>query len=264
MFALLEDLDFADDIALLSHRHQDMQQKTESFATTAGNLGLKVSTKKTKSMRMNARVESPIKLNGEDIEEVDDFTYLGSKMSNTGDGEVEIRARLAKASQAFASLKSTWRSNNISKETKLRIFKSNVISTLLYGAESWKVTKSINHKLDVFQTRCLRRIMRIHWPNTISNEELHSQTNTEPISTQIQQRRWRWIGHVLRQKTDSLSRVALRWTPDGRRKRGRPKETWRRTIDREMKERGWTWGRLERVSADRHQWRTLVEALCAT
>ena len=101
----LEDLDFADDIALLSHRHQDMQEKTDAMETTAGNLGLKVSTKKTKGMRMNARVQENIKLNGDEIEEVDDFTYLGSKMSNTGDGEVEIRARLANASQAFASLR---------------------------------------------------------------------------------------------------------------------------------------------------------------
>ena len=91
----LEDLDFADDIALLSHRHQDMQEKTDAIATTAGNFGLKVSTKKTKGMRMNARVQENIKLNGDEIEEVDDFTYLGSKMSNTGDGEVEIRVRLA-------------------------------------------------------------------------------------------------------------------------------------------------------------------------
>ena len=55
------------------------------MATTAGNLGLKVSTEKTKGMRMNARVQENIKLNGDEIEEVDDFTYLGSKMSNTQD-----------------------------------------------------------------------------------------------------------------------------------------------------------------------------------
>ena len=260
----LEDLDFADDIALLSHRHQDMQEKTDAMSTTAGSLGLKISAKKTKSMRMNARVHDNIRLNGENIEEVSDFTYLGSKMSNTGDGEVEIRARLAKASHAFTKLKSTWRARQISLRTKLRIFKSNVISTLLYGSESWKMTKTISHKLDVFQNRCLRRILQIFWPNTISNEELHQRTEVEPITTQVQRRRWRWIGHVLRQQTTSLSRVALRWTPDGRRKRGRPKETWRRTVEREMKEKGWTWGRLGRVSADRHQWRALVEALCAT
>ncbi|PVD38724.1 hypothetical protein C0Q70_01345 [Pomacea canaliculata] len=173
-------------------------------------------------MRANARVQGSIKLNGKEIEE-DSFTYLGSKMS--GDAEVEIRARLAKASQAFASLRSTWKAKNISQIIKLRIFKSNVISTLLYGSESWKMTKTISNKLDIFHNRCLRRLLNIFWPNNITNEELHRRTETESITTQIQQRCWRWIGHVLRQQTADLSRVALRWTPDGRRKRGRPKET---------------------------------------
>ena len=65
---------------------------------------LKGQHQEDKGHEKNARVQENIKLNGDEIEEVDDFTYLGSKMSNTGDGEVEIRARLAKASQAFASL----------------------------------------------------------------------------------------------------------------------------------------------------------------
>ena len=141
---------------------------------------------------------------------------------------------------------------------------SPVINTLLYESESWKMTKTISKKRNVFQNRCHRRTLQIYWPNTITNEELHRRAEIEPISTQVKRRRWRWIGHVLRQQTTALTRIALWWTPDGQRKRGRPKETWRRTVEREMKEKGWTWGRLERVSADRHRWRALVEALCAT
>ena len=169
-----------------------------------------------------------------------------------------------KSQSGLRLTQSTWKARNIRLKTKLRIFKSNVISTLLYGSESWKVTKTISNKLNVFQNRCLRRILQIYWPNTITNEELHWRAEIEPISTQVKRRRWRWIGHVLRQQNTALTRIALRWTPDGQRKRGRPKETWRRTVEREMKEKGWTWGRLERVSADRHRWRALVEALCAT
>jgi uncharacterized protein YpuA (DUF1002 family) len=84
-----------------------MQEKIVAMATTGGNLGLNVITKKTKNMQMNVRVKYNIKLNGNKIEEVNDFTYLGSKMSNTRDWKVEIRTRLAKANQAFASLRST-------------------------------------------------------------------------------------------------------------------------------------------------------------
>ena len=63
--------------------------------------------------------------------------------------------------------------------------------------------------------------------------------------------------------TTSLPRVALRWTSDGCRNRGKPKETWRRTMEREMKEQGWNWGFLEGVAEERPQWRSLVEALSA-
>jgi len=54
-----------------------------------------------------------------------------------------------------------------------------------------------------------------------------------------------------------IPRVALRWTPDGRRKKGRPKETWRRTVEKEMKENSWTWGHLEQQALDRSQWRLM-------
>jgi hypothetical protein len=70
MTTTLEDLDFADDIALLPHCHQDMQEKTDAMATTAANLGINVRIKKTKSMLMKARVKDNITLNGNDIEEV--------------------------------------------------------------------------------------------------------------------------------------------------------------------------------------------------
>ena len=81
---------------------------------------------------------------------------------------------------------------------------------------------------------------------------------------QVRRKRWKWIDHVLRMPSAALPRVALRWTPDGRRKRGRPKETWRRTVEKEMKENSWTWGHLERRAPDRSQWHTLTEALCVS
>ena len=91
---------------------------------------------------------------------------------------MEIRTRTSMASQAFAALRSTWKSRSISTNIKIRLFKSNVLSSLLYGTESWKMTKSISHKLEVFQNRCLCRILNIFWPNTISNIELHRRTTT--------------------------------------------------------------------------------------
>jgi hypothetical protein len=56
------------------------------------------------------------------------------------------------------------------------------------------------------------------------------------------QKRLRWLGHVLRKPSKDMTKVALRWTPEGKGKRGRPITTWRRTIENEIKEKGYTWG----------------------
>ena len=77
----------------------------------------------------------------------------------------------------------------------------------------------------------------------VTDEEIRFKTNMEEITQQIKHRRWELIGHVLRKSVNENTRIALTWTPEGRRKRGRPKETWRRTVERERGEvgfKGWT------------------------
>jgi sorting nexin-29 len=260
----LEDLDYADDVGLLSSRHQDMQEKTTIFKETAEYLGLKINKKKSKVMKINNRTDTPIKIDNEPLEETETFDYLGSKVAKDGDAEKDVRARMGKAMYAFATLKKIWRAKNISLQTKTRIYKSNVLSVLLYGAECWKMTQKIGHKLETFQNRCLRRILGVFWPNKISNEELRSRTGTRPVVTEVRERRWRWIGHTCRMERNAIPRVAMRWTPDGKRKRGRPKETWRRTVEREMKELKMTWDTTTTQAQDRQQWRGFVRALCTS
>ncbi len=117
---------------------------------------------------------------------------------------------------------------------------------------------SLSRKLDVFQSKCLRRIKRIFWPNEISNKDLLSSCNLEPVSIVVQKRRWRWL------RADSVPRVALRWTPQGKRSRGRPKETWRRTVQKDLLEGGFTMEAARQQAEDRQMWRSLTEAPYAT
>jgi endonuclease/exonuclease/phosphatase family metal-dependent hydrolase len=258
--SMLDDLDYADDIGLLSSRNQDTQQKTQQLAESASAIGLKVNIGKTQVMRKNTRGGDPIIINDQPLEEVEEFSYLGSKVTTDGDCAREISTRISKANQAFAMLKPIWRTTSLSVHTKIRIFNSNVLSVLLYGSECWKTTATIERKLEVFQTKCLRRIMKIFWPNMISNEELWHRAGASSIAETIATRRWRWLGHVCRMPPDSLPRVALRWTPQGKRNRGRPKETWRRTVERELKSRGLTLQTAPTIAADRQKWRSLAVA----
>ena len=158
-----------------------------------------------------------------------------------------------------------WKSSNIQGRTKVRIFNSNVLSVLLYGAEWWRITKADSHRLSVFQTSCLRKICKIYWPVRISNQKLLERTRQTTILTTIKRRRWKWFGHVSRKHLNDITRVSTTWTPDsGKRRRGRPKETWRRTILKEAKELGKSMEELQHLAKDRERWKFLVAALHAT
>ena len=113
-------------------------------------------------------------------------------------------------------------------------------------------------KLETFQNRCLRRIPKT-LPNIISNRELLKLANVKSIEQTIRERRHRLLGHVLRMENNRAPKVAMRWTPaTGKRKRGRPRITWRRTIEKDLKEIGFSWGEAETAAHDRQIWRQLV------
>ena len=131
---------------------------------------------------------------------------------------------------------------------KLRIFLSNVKSVLLYGSETWKVAKTTTSKLQVFVNRCLRRILNIYWPEVISNEELWRRAEETEISIQIKRRKWNWMGHTLKKGHDIIEREVLDWNPQRQRKRGRPKQTWRRSVHNEALGEGKSWGEVKQLA----------------
>ena len=110
------------------------------------------------------------------------------------------------------------KSAQYNKKTKLCIYQSCVSSTLPYSSECWWITEAKLKRLLVFHRTCLWRISCIFWPRTISNQELMEQCQLEDTKN----RRWRWIWHVLWREPDSIARVAIHWTSEGKRKRGRP------------------------------------------
>ena len=128
-------------------------------------------------------------LGDESIVNVEIFVYLGSKVTKDGATTQNVSQRIQKANGVFVQLYPVWRNNKIWTRTKLRIFRNNVKAVLLYGSETWKVTKIITSKLQVFVSRCLRRILNIHWPEVISNEEVWRRAEEIEISTQIKRRK---------------------------------------------------------------------------
>ena len=258
----LEDLDYADDIALVSSRFQDIQEKTTRVDKTARSVGLKINQGESKVLRINNRNENPVAVDGRDLEDVQKFVYLGAEVNTSGGTEEDIKRRITLARGAFIKLNKLWNSGNLRIKTKLRLFNSNVMSVLLYSADTWMMTEGSAKKIDTFQRKCLRRIFKIRWPEKISNEDLYRKAHSTPVSCIIKSRRWKLIGHVLRRDDAHDTKVALTWTPEGRRKRGRPKTTWRRTVERERDDFGWaSWGEARNTANDRAEWRLLWRSL---
>ena len=120
------------------------------------------------------------------------------------------------------------------------------------------VTNEIKCKIQTFVNRCLRYILRIWWPNIISNRDLWKATEQEDINLEI--RKFRWIGHTLRKEDGEIPKAAIHWNPQGNRKRGRPKNSWRRWV---IKEVGRSWNELRFLAADRQKWKRLIDNLCS-
>ena len=147
---VLEDLDYVGDIALLSSRHEDLQEKFSHLHQVSRYTGLCINTTKTKVLRTNAKVTDTISIDGLEVDDINSFIYLGATVHGAGGSHEDISRRLSIARRAYATLNPVWRSRTYSKHTKLRIFKSYVISILLYGAEMWRVTSTDMERLDFF------------------------------------------------------------------------------------------------------------------
>ena len=110
-------------------------------------------------------IKEMLTINGEDIKRSSDFCYLGNNVAENGRTSREVSARIQKARRSFSKLRRVWLSESLRKSTKIRIFNACVKSVLLYGCETWLVTKESQRKIQTFVNRCLRYILRIWWPN---------------------------------------------------------------------------------------------------
>ncbi|KAK3087680.1 hypothetical protein FSP39_009109 [Pinctada imbricata] len=101
--------------------------------------------------------------------------------------------------------------------------------------ESFQRPGELLHRIQTFINKCLRRILSFRWPQTIRNTDLWQQTNQRSIEEEIMRRRWGWLGHTLKKPVTNITRQPLMWNPQGKRRRGRPRHTWHRDLDADVK-----------------------------
>ncbi|VDP28927.1 unnamed protein product [Schistosoma margrebowiei] len=120
-----------------------MQEKTTSVTAASATVGFNIHKEKSKILRYNTACTNPITTDGEDLEDVKTCTYLGSIIDEHGVSGADVKAQIGKARASYLQLKNIWISKQLSTNTKVRIFNTNVKIALLYGAETWRTTKAI-------------------------------------------------------------------------------------------------------------------------
>jgi len=112
------------------------------------------------------------------------------------------------------------------------------MSVLLYGCETWTITKAISKRLDAFDTWCLRKILRIPYTRHTTNETIRDVTACTPVSEVVRSHRLRFFSHPARtapaEDHHRIVAAALRPPADWRRPAGRPRTTWLRTVDEDV------------------------------
>ena len=241
------DLDFADDIALLSNDIRQAQELLDHVQSESKKIGLGINSTKTKFIALNSPAD--VKLiadDGEEIQKVDDFKYLGSYVMSSGR---DIKIRKAKAWKAINDMSKIWKSD-ISRATKKRFFFATVESVLLYGSESWTLTPAMVKSLDGCYTRMLRTAFNVSWRDHLTNEELYR--NIPKVSAKVTSRRLQLAGHCFRHPELPAHSVLL-WQPThGNRGRGRPAATYPRMLLRDTEVE--TYEELRTLMGNREMW----------
>jgi hypothetical protein len=154
-----------------------------------------------------------IKLNGESIANVARTKYLGALIMGHGTDDEEVEARIDKARATFMMHHYIWRNKDLSIEIKLRLFKVRVLGMLLYGGESWTVTKQIVKSLRGFVAKCyasikhsMRKRNNVY---TFSMPDFDEAMRCIDVIECLDKRRWSWLGHTLRMQHERNPRRAL-------------------------------------------------------
>ena len=185
--------------------------------------------------------------------------YLGTML----DTETDLKRRKTLANLAFSKYKHLLTSNKLPIRTRLRLLNVYVKPVLLYNSELWTLTQTLTNDIDVFQRKCLRRTLKIHWPYKITNEELYRRTLERPWSKDIKQNRLRLTGHILRLPEETpISRALTEAQKPTKPPRGRQKKTWIKQINSDLLDVGL--GDIHSrdtflVAQNRRTWRTVTK-----
>ena len=167
-------------------------------------------------------------VNGETMETVKEFIFLGYKITADGDCSHEIKRHLLLGRKAMTNLDSILKSRDITLLTKIHLVKAMVFPVVMYGCESWTIKKAEHWRTDAFELWCWRRLLRVPWTARRLDQsilkEIHPEYSLEGLMLKL---KFQYFGHLMR-RTDSLEKTLMLGKIEGGRRRG---WKWMRWLD---------------------------------
>ena len=220
----IDNLRCADDTTFVAESEEKLKSLLMKVKVESEKVGLKLNIQKTKIM-----ASGPItswEIDGETVEAVSDFIFLGSKITTDGDCSHEIKRCLLLGRKVMTNLDSICKSRDITLPTKVRLVKAMVFPVVMYGCESWTVKKTECRRIDVFEQWCWRRLLRVVWTARRSNQsilkEISPGISLEGMKLKL---KLQYFGHLMR-RVDSLKKTLMLGGIGGRRRRGWQRMRW--------------------------------------
>ena len=214
----ISNLRYADDTTLMAESEEELKSLLMKVKEETEKVGLNLTIQKTKIMAFG-----PITLwqiDGEIVETVSGFIFLGSKVTVDGDCSHEIKRRLLLGRKVMTNLDSILKSRDITLPTKVCLVKAMVFPVVMCGCECWTVKKAQHRKIDAFELWYWKRLLRVPWTARRSNQSILKEINPGcSLAGMMLKLKLQCFGHLMR-RTDSLEKTLMLGKIEGRRKRG--------------------------------------------
>ena len=202
----------------LWHKAKELKSLLMKVKEESEKVGLKLNIQKTKIMA--SRPITSWQIDGETVETMADFIFLGSKMTADGDSSHEIKRHLLLGRKVMTNLDNILKSRDVTLPTKIRLIKAIVFPVVMYGCESWTIKKAEHRRIDAFELWCWRRLLRVTWPARRSNhsilKEISPGCSLEGLMLKL---KLQYFGHLMR-RADSFEKTLMLGKIGGRRIRG--------------------------------------------